>query len=48
VKADVFVPRMSGPTMSLEEYGDMQLQQLQDREAAAAQREMEGEGATRR
>jgi hypothetical protein len=34
--------------MSLEEYGDMQLQQLQDREAAAAQREMEGEGATRR
>lgn len=38
VKADVFRPRMEGPTMSIEEFADMEVAQAREREA----REKEG------
>ncbi len=48
VKAEVFVPRMSGPTMTLEEFGDRELQQLREREQAAAEAAADGPAVPRR
>ena len=32
VKAQVFKPRMQGPTMTIEEYGEQQLQMMQEQQ----------------
>jgi hypothetical protein len=34
VKGEVFKPRMEGPSMTVEEYGELQLKKAQEREKA--------------
>jgi hypothetical protein len=48
VKAEVFVPRMEGPSMSLEEFGELQLRDLKEREANEARATQNGEKPVRR
>ena len=44
----MFVPRMSGPSMTLEQFGDLQLEELRAREASSAAASADGPAVPRR
>jgi hypothetical protein len=47
IRADVFRPRMSGPTMTLEEFADLELADARAREERERQAAAEGTGPVR-